>query len=206
MQVNKFDRLADKIERNPLLLIYGVVWVVFLLMIAVMLADLTKPETANAEKTTAQETTTQETTTETPTTAAEPVLTYYPIKLSHEWQDVIRGITEAYNVPVEIVYGVMYKESRYDFLAENGDNIGIMQVNTINLAELQTIGVTELNDPLQNIEAGVYLLSKYYNKYGDWNKALVCYNCGEAGAAGIMANGYSRAVIQYAQDLNGNFG
>ena len=58
-----------------------------------------------------------------------------------------------------------------------------MQINSINKSWLlQEIGVTDLADPLQNLHSGIYMLGDLYGKYGDWHKALVCYNCGETGA------------------------
>ena len=62
--------------------------------------------------------------------------------------------------------------------------------------------MTDLADPLQNLHSGIYMLGDLYGKYGDWHKALVCYNCGETGAynhyfsQGLTSSGYSRHVME----------
>lgn len=59
-------------------------------------------------------------------------------------------------------------------------------------------------DPYQNIRSGVFILSDLYGKYGDWHKALICYNYGEGGAQehvfskGYTTTSYSRTVMEYA--------
>ena len=57
--------------------------------------------------------------------------------------------------------------------------------------------------PRQNIEAGVYLMANYINKYGDAQKALVRNNMGEGGAArhGMRANGYSTKIVSLLSGL-----
>lgn len=80
-----------------------------------------------------------------------------------------------------------------------------MQINSINSEWLsEKIGVTDLTDPYQNIRSGVFILSDLYGKYGDWHKALICYNYGEGGARehvfskGYTTTSYSRTVMEYA--------
>lgn len=62
------------------------------------------------------------------------------------------------------------------------------------------------NDAEDNIIAGAYMLGQYLSKYGDENLALMCYNCGEAGAKRLWAKGiystkYSRSILEYAESL-----
>lgn len=85
------------------------------------------------------------------------------------------------------------------------EEYGYMQINSINSEWLsEKIGVTDLADPYQNIRSGVFILSDLYGKYGDWHKALICYNYGEGGAQehvfskGYTTTSYSRTVMEYA--------
>ncbi len=129
---------------------------------------------------------------------------YYDIPLEEQYQDFVFKMCEKYSVPVNIVLGIMWQESKFDFMAVSSDKqcVGIMQVNRINYEELnRQLGVTDLRDPKQNIEGGIYIFSKLLHKYGDYHKALVCYNCGENGAKGKLTSNYSRDVINYAERL-----
>ena len=78
----------------------------------------------------------------------------------------------------------MWQESNYTYDAvSHTDDYGIMQINKINHKWLrEKLGIVDFFDPYQNIEAGVYLLSKWLVKYEDPHKALMCYAYGEAGA------------------------
>lgn len=105
-------------------------------------------------------------------------------------------------VPYEIALAVIYQESRFDPDAQNGDCIGYMQVNKINLEWLhKEIGITDLNNPVQNLMAGTYMLGELFEKYGEWNMVLTAYNFGESGAhknffsKGKISCPYSDAVM-----------
>ena len=129
----------------------------------------------------------------------EPQKVYRDIPLSHELQDAADSACEEYNVPPEVLYAVMETESGYQVDAQNGQCIGLMQIHTINLPYLQEqIGVTDLSDPAQNIQAGAYLLGRYLQKY-NLSDSLMAYNLGEGGAKaqwaqGIHETAYTRKV------------
>lgn len=136
--------------------------------------------------------------------AVEKEQTYYNIPLEKQYQDFVFEMCEKYSVPVNIVLGIMWQESKFDFMALSSDRscVGIMQVNVCNYDELnKQLGITDLTNPQQNIESGVYIFSNMLHKYGDCHKALVCYNCGEQGAKDLIASRYSRDVLDYALNL-----
>ena len=125
------------------------------------------------------------------------------IPLDHDTQVRVMGWCEEYEVPYSVALAVIEAESSFRPDAENGSCYGYMQINSINKSWLlQEIGVTDLTDPLQNLHSGIYMLGDLYDKYGDWHKALVCYNCGETGAynhyfsQGLTSSGYSRHVME----------
>ena len=95
-------------------------------------------------------------------------------------------MAEEFGIPVELIYGVMYVESRYHetSVSRNGKCIGIMQIASGHQTKLNKMfGITDLQDYLQNVKAGAYYLSYFYKKYnGDINKTLMCYHYGEGGA------------------------
>lgn len=53
----------------------------------------------------------------------------------------------------------------------------------------------------QNIRSGVFILSDLYGKYGDWHKALICYNYGEGGAQEhVFSKGYENSPVKKWND------
>ena len=125
------------------------------------------------------------------------------VPLNHDTQAQVLGWCEEYGVPYSVALAVIEAESSFRPDAENGSCYGYMQINSINKSWLfQEIGVTNLEDPLQNLHSGIYMLGDLYGKYGYWHKALVCYNCGETGAynhyfsQGLTSSGYSRHVME----------
>lgn len=121
----------------------------------------------------------------------------------------IRELCETYQIPEMLVFAVIEKESSWNADAVNYNEtcFGLMQINTINFAWLEEeLGLDNPKDPYQNVHAGIYMLSGYVEKYIDYHMALMCYNCGEAGARelwkdGIFTNAYSRWVIDRMHDL-----
>lgn len=133
--------------------------------------------------------------------------------LSPELQEVMQAKCEEYGVPYALALAVADQETRFDPDAvSNTDDYGLMQINTINFEWLRERGI----DPLTyegNIEAGVLILSKAINRYGDYGLALMAYNCGDTGAkrlwdAGTYSTQYSREVLErydkWVQILEGN--
>lgn len=131
------------------------------------------------------------------------------IPLDYTTQEKVIHWCEEYRVPYSMALAVIEAESSFRPDAKNGNCYGYMQINSINRSWLnREIGVTDLSDPLQNIHSGIYMLGDLYEKYGDWDKVLMCYNCGEAGAynhyfsQGITSSVYSRHVL----DLEAKWG
>lgn len=114
------------------------------------------------------------------------------IPLDFDLQCHLITVCEEYGVPQSVALGVIQAESSFTATASNGSCYGYMQINSINSEWLsEKIGVTNLTDPYQNIRSGVFILSDLYGKYGDWHKALICYNYGEGGAREhVFSKGY----------------
>lgn len=127
------------------------------------------------------------------------------IPLDFDLQCHLITVCEEYGVPYHIALGVIQAESSFTADASNGTCFGYMQINKSNAEWLsESIGVTDLTDPYQNIRSGVFILSDLFGDYGDWHKALIAYNYGPSGAQehvfskGYTTTGYSRAVMEYA--------
>ena len=135
------------------------------------------------------------------------------IPLDQETQSCVMKWCEEYHVKRSVALGVIQAESSFQADAQNGSCFGYMQINSINREWLgEAIGITDLRDPHQNLQAGIYMLSDLYGKYGDWNKALTCYNYGEGGAyehvfsKGETSSTYSRHVLAVAEEWAGVVG
>ncbi len=125
------------------------------------------------------------------------------IPLSFKLQEVMQQACETYGVPYSLALAIAERESTFDVTADNGLCYGIMQINGINYERLRGLGI-EPTDPEGNIVAGVFMIGELLDKYGDTNKALMAYNCGEGGASRLWEQGYSsseysRQVISLAE-------
>ena len=143
--------------------------------------------------------------------AAEP--TYYDIPLSKDLQLYTYNRCVEYGIPehYELVLAMMWQESNYTAnLISPTDDYGIMQINSSNHSWLvDLLGPTNFLDASDNINAGVYVISKLLIKYGDEHKALMSYNMGEHGAslnwqAGNYTSNYSRSVVAKREAIEAN--
>ena len=143
--------------------------------------------------------------------AAEP--TYYDIPLSKDLQLYAYNKCVDYGIPehYELVLAMMWQESNYTTdLISSTDDYGIMQINSCNHSWLvDLLGPTDFLDASDNINAGVYVISKLLIKYCDVHKALMAYNMGEHGAslnwqAGNYTSKYSRGVVAKRKAIEAN--
>lgn len=151
-------------------------------------------ESANEEPTTE---------TEEPEAESAGYLHSEEIPLSFELQEVMQQACEEYGVPYSLALAIAERESTFNVAADNGLCYGIMQINGINYERLRGLGI-EPTEPEGNIVAGVFMIGELLDKYGDTNKALMAYNCGEGGASRLWKQGYSsseysRQVISLAE-------
>lgn len=107
---------------------------------------------------------------------------------------------ERYGVPYALALAIAEVETHFDPDAVSPtSDYGLMQINQCNHEWLQGLGM----DPLThagNIEAGVYIIGGYLDRYGDTELALMAYNCGPGGAqklwdAGVYQTNYTRKVM-----------
>ncbi len=131
----------------------------------------------------------------------------FDVDLTRSQQEYAVKMAKKFDIPVELIFGVMYVESRYDedAMSSNGKYIGIMQIAKSNLKTLnKKFGITDLTDYKQNVKSGAYFISYYYSKYkGNVNKALMAYHCGISNAKrlwkeGVTEDGYCRKVVKEA--------
>lgn len=129
------------------------------------------------------------------------------IPLSRNLQERMQTFCGDCAVPYEIALAVVYQESRFQSDAENGSCVGLMQINQVNGDRLfSKIGVTDLRDPEQNLQAGIWMLGELFEKYGEWNMVLTAYNNGESCAKkeffdkGMISCPYSESVLRKSEE------
>lgn len=117
----------------------------------------------------------------------------YDVPLPEMKQKYAEDMAAEFGIPVELLFGIMKVESNYDetVISKNGKYIGAMQIAKSNLNRLnKKFGTTDLQDFVQNVQAGAYFISYYYKKYnGDIDKTLMSYHRGEGGAQKKWAEG-----------------
>ncbi|WP_235786949.1 lytic transglycosylase domain-containing protein [Yersinia nurmii] len=90
-----------------------------------------------------------------------------------------------WNVPSIMLESIISQESSWEINARNKNangshDVGLMQINSINISLLQSAGIIEnentLRSPCDNIQAGAYLLSLKFKRYGYSWKAVGAYH------------------------------
>jgi soluble lytic murein transglycosylase-like protein len=90
---------------------------------------------------------------------------------------IIKQASQTYGVPEKLIKAVIQAESsgNPDAVSPKGA-VGLMQLEP---STAQELGVTDINDPQQNIMGGAKYLSYLIKKYnGDFVLALAAYNAG----------------------------
>lgn len=120
--------------------------------------------------------------------------------LTYDLQELMQDQCERYGVPYALALAIAEVETHFDPDAVSPTHdYGLMQINQVNHEWLQGLGM----DPLThagNIEAGVYIIGGYLERYGDTEQALMAYNNGPTGArklwdAGVYQTDYTRKVM-----------
>ena len=146
-----------------------------------------------------------------------PKDTYYNIPLAQELQDYTNQMCLIYGIDPEIVYGIMYVESRFQNVTSDNIHMGLMQVNKNYFPDLvklcgyfQDIPESERNiyHDRANILAGIVCLDLWRNEalaqgYTSLTMALEAYNKGYAAFkdSSLFSQKYSRKVFEFIDTL-----
>jgi soluble lytic murein transglycosylase len=102
-----------------------------------------------------------------------------------EYAEYVELYSQKYGVPESLVFAVIHTESSFDSGAVSSVGaVGLMQMMPDTFAWLTDEILFEhledgmLYDPETNIKYGTYLLSRFYDRYGDWELTLAAYNGG----------------------------
>lgn len=102
-----------------------------------------------------------------------------------EYTEYVETYAEQYGVPETLIFAFIRTESSFDSGAvSSAGAVGLMQMMPATFAWLTDEILFDhlesgmLYDPETNIKYGTYLLSRYYDRYGDWELAFAAYNGG----------------------------
>lgn len=136
----------------------------------------------------------------------------YNINLSADLQRYTYNMCKRYGVNYETFLALMYTESGYNSNAISSTNdYGICQINKSNHKYLRNVlGVTDFLNPYDNIKAGVYWISRYYNSWSYMRGAdeyeynvLNSYNFGMTSYYRYLNSGNSTYSWHYAKKIIG---
>lgn len=127
------------------------------------------------------------------------------IQLDYNTQEYIFYESLKNGVNPDIIYAIMENESGFQDVGVIVDSNGLpsagrMQINSPNWEWLMNEYGIDVHDDEGNIRAGIVILAKFLDKY-PLEKALVCYECGEAGAEGISSTSFSRKIINRSREI-----
>ena len=104
---------------------------------------------------------------------------------------------EQYGVPYTLLLGLIETESSFREDADSGWAYGLCQIGYIHEDEFAERGL-DIYRTFDNIECACSMLGDYLARYNT-SEALMAYNCGETGAAGLWNDGIFKT--QYSMDV-----
>jgi soluble lytic murein transglycosylase len=121
---------------------------------------------------------------------------YARLRYPLEYEHIVRGHAENYDLDAALLAAVIYRESKFDPDARSSSGaIGLMQLlpDTAKGIAVHTGGsrfqVSDLYDPEINVRYGAFYLRRLLRKYGDERLALAAYNAGQANVDAWLASG-----------------
>lgn len=100
------------------------------------------------------------------------------------YEDIVRSVSEEFDVDMAVIYAVIYCESNFDPEAKSSVGaMGLMQMMPATFEEMQghldeTYELEKLYTPEVSIRYGTYYLSRLYRTFNDWEATFAAYNAG----------------------------
>ena len=121
---------------------------------------------------------------------------YARLRYPLEYEHIVRGHAENYELDAALIAAVIYRESKFDADARSSSGaIGLMQLlpdTAVGIAvntEGHQFEVSDLYNPEINVRYGSFYLRRLIRKYGDERLALAAYNAGQTNVDEWIAAG-----------------
>lgn len=128
---------------------------------------------------------------------------YARLRYPLEYEHIVRGHAENYELDAALIAAVIYRESKFDADARSSSGaIGLMQLlpdTAVGIAvntEGHQFEVSDLYNPEINVRYGSFYLRRLLRKYGDERLALAAYNAGQTNVDDWIAEG---GEIEFAE-------
>lgn len=123
-----------------------------------------------------------------------------------EVMELSEEIGEEYNICPELLTAIAYHESRYEETAENQGCFGLMQIaEKWHRDRMEKLGVTDLNDPRQNMLVAADYIHELCREYEDVGMVLMVYNgdsrAGEYWNTGKGLSAYAENIVEMSEKL-----
>lgn len=120
-----------------------------------------------------------------------------------DYRSAVESAAERYGLPRELVYAVIWTESKFEPSAVSAAGaVGLMQLTPDTyawLCEKRGEDICDLFDPNTNIDYGCYNLSLLFSRYeSDW-MAIAAYNAGRARVDSWLEGGLDKGGIPYKE-------
>lgn len=114
-------------------------------------------------------------------TEEDALKAYNDVPLSETEQIHMQQICEECNISYEFALAIMESESGFDAeaIGDDGKSIGYFQINEVNWPRMESEYGLDVNDPMDNIEAGIRILKEKFEKYDDPFQVIIYYKAGD---------------------------
>lgn len=131
---------------------------------------------------------------------------YYVLPLSDGMQDTVYRLCDEYDVPPELVFGIISANAVTSTPYDGSEGGGMGPPSDSAEWCAAQLGIEGRPDYEQSLECGIFMLREYCHKYDDVNAVVMCYELGENEALARIENGqtstpYSRLVKREASTL-----
>lgn len=106
------------------------------------------------------------------------------MKVPSNYQSLVSSAASANGVPAGLVAAVIQQESAWQ--PEAGSSAGARGLMQLMPATARSLGVTDITDVNQNVNAGTKYLSQMLNQFGNTEVALAAYNAGPGRVGGLV--------------------
>lgn len=108
------------------------------------------------------------------------------------------SIAASFAIPTSIFRSMIQTESGWNPQADasiNDSNSHAYGLTQLQPAAALDVGVTDITDPIQQLQGGAAYLRQQYDKFGNWADALAAYNQGAGGVSNADGQAYAQKIL-----------